>query len=136
MDKTINPSPFEIEVFYDGECPLCRREINFLKRRDQQSKIRFTDLMAPEFSATALGKSLSEMMAEIHGRLPNGQWLVGVEVFRRLYAAIGWKTPVWISRWPIVSPVLNWAYRRFAKSRLRLTGRCDAGCNLPRERMR
>ena len=28
-------------------------------------------------------------MAQIHGRLPDGTWLQGVEVFRRLYAAIG-----------------------------------------------
>jgi len=26
---------FEVEVFYDGACPLCMREIAMLRRRDK-----------------------------------------------------------------------------------------------------
>lgn len=124
-------APYEIEVFFDGDCPLCRREIDFLRRRDRHAKIRFTDLMTLDFSSNDLGKSYTVLMAEIHGRLPNGQWLIGVEVFRRLYAAIGWRTPVMISRWPLIAPFLDWSYRHFAKYRLRLTGRCLDQCKIP-----
>jgi predicted DCC family thiol-disulfide oxidoreductase YuxK len=45
-------APFEIEVFYDGACPLCLREINLLRRRDRKHAIRFTDIAAVGFDAS------------------------------------------------------------------------------------
>ena len=65
-------------------------------------------------------------MARLHARLPDGTWMCGVEVFRRLYAAAGFQRLVRLSRWPVISPLLEIAYRVFARNRLRLTGRCSA----------
>lgn len=113
-----------VEVFFDGACPLCRREIETLRRWDRQQKIRFTDIAAPDFRPEELGKTREELMAEIHGRLPDGTWLKGVEVFRRLYAAVGFRAAVWISRLPGISQILDLGYAAFARNRLRLTGRC------------
>jgi predicted DCC family thiol-disulfide oxidoreductase YuxK len=121
-----------VEVFYDGDCPLCRREIDMLKRWDKNQRILFTDIAAPGFDPALLGKSHEELMAQIHGRLPTGEWIIGVEVFRQLYSAVGWN---WIVRWtrlPVVRQILDWAYQFFARYRLRLTGRCEAGrCSIP-----
>lgn len=117
---------YDIEVFYDGDCPLCRREMALLSRWDREQRIRFTNFAAPDFNATALGASRAALMAEIHGLLPDGTWLRGVEVFRRLYGAVGWRRLVAASRWPIVGQLLDWAYGLFARNRLRLTGRCTA----------
>lgn len=118
-------SSFEVEVFFDGACPLCVREISLLRRLDgERGRIRFTDIQAPGFDATAVGLSYSELMRKIHGRLPNGTCIEGVEVFRRLYAAVGFGRLVAFTRLPGVSGVLDFAYERFAEHRLRLTGRC------------
>jgi predicted DCC family thiol-disulfide oxidoreductase YuxK len=38
-----------VEVFYDGDCPLCVREIRMLRRKDRAAKIVFTDIAAPTF---------------------------------------------------------------------------------------
>jgi predicted DCC family thiol-disulfide oxidoreductase YuxK len=119
-------SDWTVEVFYDGDCPLCLREINLLKWLDRRKLVRFTDISAPEFSAQDYGKTADEFMSEIHGRLPDGQWIIGVEVFRRLYSAVGFKSFVWITRLPLISHGLDLGYRVFAKNRLRLTGRCTA----------
>lgn len=117
-------SSWQIEVFYDGDCPLCLREIKLLRWMDQRHRIRFTDISAADFAAADYGKSMPEFMDQIQGRLPSGQWLVGVEVFRRLYAAIGLGPLVWITRLPLLSQLCDIGYRVFAKNRLRLTGRC------------
>lgn len=117
-------SAWQIEVFYDGDCPLCLREIKLLRWMDRRQRIRFTDIAAADFVAADYGKSMSEFMEQIQGRLPSGQWLVGVEVFRRLYAAIGFGPLVWITRLPLLSQLCDIGYRVFAKNRLRLTGRC------------
>lgn len=110
-----------VEVFYDGDCPLCMREIAMLRRRDRAAKIQFTDIAAPGFQTE---RSYDELMARIHGRLPDGTWIDGVEVFRQLYAAIGFRKAVAVSRVPGISHVLRAVYWLFAKNRLRLTGRC------------
>ena len=113
-----------VEVFYDGDCPLCLREINLLKWLDRRKRIRFTDIAASSFSATEYGKTTGEFMSEIQGCLPDGQWIIGVEVFRRLYAAVGFRSLIWITRLPLMSHGLELGYRIFARNRLRLTGRC------------
>jgi len=116
----------EIEVFFDGGCPLCLQEVNFLKRRDRQGKITFTDIDAADFCPENCGKTYDELMARMHGRLPDGTWITGVEVFRRLYSAIGLGRLVTLTRLPIISQIMDLGYHIFAKNRLRLTGRCSA----------
>lgn len=75
------------------------------------------------------GVTHADLMAEIHGLLPDGTLIRGVEVFRRLYAAVGFGPLVPITRVPGISHFLDAAYRLFAKNRLRLTGRCaDGAC--------
>jgi predicted DCC family thiol-disulfide oxidoreductase YuxK len=122
-----------IEVFFDGACPLCRREITWLRRLDgDRRRIRFTDIDAPGFVPGAVGRTRAELMARIHGRLPDGTLVTGVEVFRRLYAAVGWRALVAVTRLPGIRHALDAAYAVFARHRLRLTGRCtDATCQAP-----
>lgn len=124
---------FEVEVFYDGDCPLCVREIRLLRRMDRgRGRIRFTDIAAAGFQAEDVGIPYAELMRSIRGRLPDGTIIEGVEVFRRLYAAVGLGAPVALTRIPGVSHALDASYRVFARNRLRLTGRCDDGsCALP-----
>lgn len=115
----------EIEVFFDGDCPLCSKEIKFLKKLDKQNKIVFTDIADKNFEASNYGLTFDDFMAEIRGRLPDGTMISGVEVFRRLYGAVGLDWAVAITRWPVVSSVLDIGYKWFAKNRLRFTGRCN-----------
>jgi predicted DCC family thiol-disulfide oxidoreductase YuxK len=117
----------EFEVFYDGECPLCSREIALTRALDTRERVRFTDISRPDFDAGALGLTQAELMGSIHGRTAAGAVVNGVEVFRLLYAAIGWKRLVGLTRLPGVSSVLERAYGVFARNRLRWTGRCADG---------
>ena len=129
MTQSNSPN-HDIEVFFDGGCPLCRREADFLRRWDRRGKIGFTDISSRDFQAVSVGMTDEVLMAQIHGRLPDGTWLRGVEVFRRIYAAVGFGPLVFLSRLPLISQVLDWGYALFARNRLRLTGRCSAnGCS-------
>lgn len=119
---------WDVEVFHDGGCPLCRREVNMLRRWDQHERIRFTDISASEFDPEWVGVDKGDLMAEIHARLPDGTLIRGVEVFRRLYAAVGCGWLVAVTRWPGVRQMLDVGYRLFARHRLRLTGRCVTTC--------
>jgi predicted DCC family thiol-disulfide oxidoreductase YuxK len=123
------PRAFEIEVFYDGCCPLCTREMALLRRLGRKGRIRFADITAEGFDAGSVGVSPAALMDRIHGRLADGTLVEGVEVFRRVYTAVGYGALVAPTRLPGVAPVLDLAYRLFAKNRLRLKGRCaDEAC--------
>ena len=124
LDNSQNPA-HDIEVFFDGGCPLCLREVSMLRRWDNKGKIRFIDIDDPTFQAEEVGKSYEELMAKMHARLPDGTWLVGVEVFRKLYEAVGFRYLTALSRLPVISQFLDVGYWVFAKNRLRLTGRCS-----------
>jgi predicted DCC family thiol-disulfide oxidoreductase YuxK len=117
---------YSVEIFYDGECPLCTREVAWLRRMDRRQRICFSDIAAPGFDAAVLGMTQQRLMARIHGRLPDGSLVEGVEVFRLAYQAVGFGPLVALTRLPGVRGALDFAYHVFAKNRLRLTGRCSS----------
>lgn len=125
---------YEIEAFYDAECPLCLREVNMIRRLDTKQKVLFTNIASPQFDAEAYGKTWDQLMNEMHARLPDGSWVTGVEVFRRLYTAVGLGWLVFPTRLPVVTQLLDLTYRVFAKNRLKFTGRCNhthGSCRIP-----
>ena len=133
---TPSPAPLPagktVQVFHDGDCPLCNVEINMLKRLDWRDRIVFTDIADACFDPADVGLSMAQLMDRIHGRRADGSVIEGVEVFRLLYAAIGLSPLVALTRLPGISHVLDWGYRTFAKNRLKWTGRCvDDVCALP-----
>jgi predicted DCC family thiol-disulfide oxidoreductase YuxK len=128
----LQANDFDLEVFFDGACPLCRGEMNLLQRWDRKGRVRFTDIAATDFDPASIGKSHAELMTQIYGRLPDGSLIRGVEVFRRLYTAVGFGPLVSVTRLPVISQLLDCGYWLFAKNRLRLTGRCESGaCAIP-----
>ena len=113
------------EVFFDGDCPLCRREIRLIRYVDRKNRIVFTDIASDAFVAETIGLSYEELMDFIHGREVDGSLVRGVEVFRRICEELGLPIVASISRWSIFSRLLDAGYKVFARNRLRLTGRCQ-----------
>jgi predicted DCC family thiol-disulfide oxidoreductase YuxK len=108
------------------------REIRLLKRLDRRARIRFTDIAQADFDAHTVGLTQERLMAKIHGRMPDGSLVEGVEVFRQLYTAVGFGPLVALTRLPGISHLMNLGYHWFAENRLRLTGRCTKDtCAVP-----
>jgi predicted DCC family thiol-disulfide oxidoreductase YuxK len=129
------PRAWEIKLLYDGDCPLCRREVEFLRRRNRAGRLSLEDIAAPGFDPARYGLDAASVMARIHGVLPDGRVVEGMEVFRRAYAAVGLGWLLAPSRWPLVSRLFDRAYAIFARNRLRWTGRCaDGACAVPAPR--
>jgi len=122
---------WQIRLFYDGDCPLCSREIRLLERMDRgRGRIACTDISALDFDAKEHGLERADLMARIHAVLPDGSIVEGVEVFRRAYQAVGWGWLLAPTRWPLLRGAADAAYRMFARNRLRWTGRkhaCEEG---------
>lgn len=125
----------ELEVFYDGACPLCVREIRMVRGMDGSERIEFTDISRRDFDPSALGTTYEVLMAKIHAKLPDGTWIVGVDVFRHIYDRVGFGWLVRLSRLPLIRNIVEWGYEVFAKNRLSWTGRCEGdSCEIPAQR--
>ena len=123
--------PFE--VFYDSHCPMCKSEIEMIRRKDKRLQMKLTDISAVDFDAAQTGRTLDELMREIHGRYADGSVIVGVEVFREIYSRLGFGFLVKPTRWAIVRWTMDVAYRLFASIRYRAAlKRFNKGsCELP-----
>lgn len=106
-----------LEVWYDGACPLCRREIGLMRRLDRAGRIRFTD--ASQTSADCpLDPAL--MLARLHAR-EGGVMLSGAAAFAAMWRAIPLLSPLGqVARVPLVLALLDWFYVHFLRVRPRL----------------
>ena len=122
-------------ILIDGACPLCRHEAGLMRRLDRgRGRLAIVDIAAPGFDAARFGTTFEALMGEIHGVLPDGSLVTGVEVFRRAYGAVGWGWLLAPTGWPGLRWAFDRAYVWFARNRLRLTGRpaCDGDrCKVP-----
>lgn len=114
---------FDIKVLYDGDCPLCKREMAWLMRRDTRRRVAFEDIASSGFDPTRFGRTQRDVMDRIHGQLPDGTVIEGMEVFRRVYRAVGLGWLLAWTRLPVARQMSDLGYRLFARNRLRLTGR-------------
>lgn len=118
---------WQIKLLYDGECPLCLREVNFLQRRDAgHGRVAFVDIAADDYSPEANGGvDFETAMGRIHAVLPDGTVIKNVEVFRRVYEILGIGWVYAITKLPVVGRLADWLYEIWADKRLALTGRPD-----------
>jgi predicted DCC family thiol-disulfide oxidoreductase YuxK len=116
---------WQIELLYDGACPLCVREVNFLKTKDaDRGLVSFVDIDADDYDPAAhAGISFETAMGRIHAILPDGTIVKNVEVFRRTYEVLGIGWVYAITRIPAIESLANLLYGVWADLRLRLTGR-------------
>ncbi|WAT18710.1 DUF393 domain-containing protein [Aurantiacibacter sp. MUD11] len=108
----------EVTVWYDSTCPLCRREIAFLRRLDRGDRIAFVDAHGPE--AQSCPVSTEDLLARFHAS-EHGNILSGAAAFAAMWRAIPLLRPLGeAARIPFVLRLLEKAYLRFLKLRPRL----------------
>lgn len=112
-----------LTLFHDGQCPLCRKEIAWLRRHPRSELIRFVDIRAEGFSAQAWGQRFEDMMGKLHLRDAAGRWFIGMDASRALYATLGHRRWVRLSSVPGVRELLDIGYLGFARLRPWLTAR-------------
>ena len=128
---------YSLTFLYDGACPLCLREINFLKDKDKCQNISFVDISDKNYNSSKFNNiSYETAMTNLHGILDNGQIIKGIDVLVYAYelVGLGWiYSPIKI---PLISKLIKVAYKFWAKYRLKLTGRgkeqisCDINCEV------
>lgn len=116
---------WQIKLLYDGECPLCLREVKFLQSKDNgRGLIAFVDISDRNYSPAENNDiDFATAMGTIHAILPDGTVITNLEVFRRVYAILGMGWLYSFTKLPIIGPITEAIYKVWAKWRLKITGR-------------
>jgi predicted DCC family thiol-disulfide oxidoreductase YuxK len=118
---TANP---EVTVWYDGECPLCLREIALMRRLDRRNAIRFVAIQ--EDRDCPLDRAT--LMQRFHAREDGRPIVSGAAAFAAMWRAIPVLRPLGlIARFRPVLWVLERLYRGFLRIRPWLQRRIEQG---------
>ena len=109
-----------LEVWFDGDCPLCRREIAAMRRLDRRGAIVFTDVANGQGSCPL---DRAELLARFHAR-EDGVILSGAAAFAAMWRAIPLLRPLGLAaRNRTVLGLLERLYVAFLRIRPALTRR-------------
>ncbi|MDA0239082.1 MAG: DUF393 domain-containing protein [Proteobacteria bacterium] len=104
----------DLTVYYDGVCPLCRREIEFLKRLDTGDGVAWVNLCERPDGLVTPGLSKPDALKVFHVKTADGRLLSGAAAFLQLWGRSPRMTAVTrvLSNRPTLF-LLNIAYRGF-----------------------
>jgi len=100
-------------VYFDGSCPLCRAEIGYYRRKDQDRALCFIDIS--ETSAVPPeGITQERAMKRFHVRASDGRVLSGAAAFVEVWTRLPrWRWAASAASLPGALIALEWGYRFF-----------------------
>ena len=128
----------KLTIFFDGECPLCKREVDFLQSRNQKSYLKFIDINSSDFLENFNQEiSYKQAMERIHALKSDGSLIKDIKVFQEAYSLIGLGWIYAPTKLPIIDKLIELVYGLWAKYRLKITLRpsleelcSNRSCNL------
>jgi len=107
----------QVLVWFDGSCPLCRREIAFMRRLDKASAIEFIDVVSEEANCPL---DRGTLLARFHAQ-EGGQLYSGAAAFAAMWRAIPMLRPIGLAaKNTYVLAGLEWLYVVFLRVRPKL----------------
>lgn len=116
MDSS-NTSKVCSQVYFDGSCPLCKREIAVYKNLKSDQPIEWVDVSATDPTLPP-GLDRHELMRRFHARTADGRVVSGAEAFVHIWGQLpGWRVLAHLAKLPGGLLVMELAYRGFLKIR-------------------
>jgi len=122
MNMTATPAGEEarVTVWYDGDCPLCVREIALMRRLDRRGAIDFVEIQSTDGTCPL---DRRELLTRFHARDVDGEIVAGAAAFAAMWRALPLLRPLGLAaRFRPVLAVLEMAYQGFLRVRPGLQG--------------
>jgi predicted DCC family thiol-disulfide oxidoreductase YuxK len=106
------------QVYFDGLCHLCSREIDHYRRQTGSSGLKFVDITSSEFDARNEGLDAAKVHRELHVRRSDGSLATGVDAFIAIWQIL--PKYHWLAKLAgitVVKAILGVGYRAFATIR-------------------
>ena len=114
----------KLTIFFDGECPLCKREVDFLESRNQKGYLRFIDINSSDFYLDLkYGITYKQAMERIHALKSDGSLTKAIRLFQEAYDLIGLGRVYASSKLPVIDILIYFIYQLWVKYRLEITFR-------------
>ncbi|XP_068452979.1 uncharacterized protein [Clinocottus analis] len=126
LPRTFCSESVGVKVLYDGLCPVCVTEIQFLQflQRNRPGKVDFVDISLSGYNAEKYKDVSYEMaMEEMHVIDEKDEVHRGIPAFAVMYSAVGLGWLGSLMMWSPVRPFMDKSYAIFARNRLKWTGR-------------
>ncbi len=106
------------KVFYDGNCKICSREINFYKKLDEEKKISWLDIHKSSTKYKSINLKKKELMDILHLQTENGEILKGVDAFIKIWSNVKYfgLLAFCLKFYPL-KKIFNFIYMIWAKNR-------------------
>jgi predicted DCC family thiol-disulfide oxidoreductase YuxK len=114
----------QVVCFHDGECPICRVEVDMMKKLDRAGNVQWVDISQNKQALDKYGLSYDEAMKSMHVFDNTKQQLSNdIDGFLLLWQQLPYyrKVAGWVSACPTLKKLLTVAYRLFAKYRLKIS---------------
>jgi len=106
-----------LTLFYDSHCPLCSKEVAWLRSRNNNGYLDFQDIHNEGYNFSEFGLTKTELLTKMHAITTDGSLLTGLDVFAEAYSLVGLP---WLAA-PLKSkatrPLFNWLYHLFVRYR-------------------
>ena len=104
----------KLDVFYDGDCPICAFEVAFYERRDKADLIHWRDITCLSDAELPAGKSREELLGKFHTLDAEGNWHVGVDAFHAIWQRLPFfRRLAWAFKTPGLRQATSLFYRLF-----------------------
>jgi predicted DCC family thiol-disulfide oxidoreductase YuxK len=121
-------TPTPVTIYYDGQCPLCSREIAHYRGRSEGTAVSFVDIAAADFDAAHHGVDLARARQILHVKVGN-EMHTGINAAIVMWQAIpAYRWLAVLARLPGVYGLADISYRIFARFRPYLQRRLRQTC--------
>ena len=90
MNSSADNALAAVTVWYDGDCPLCLREINLMRRLDKRRAINFVEIQ----TAAACPIDTDTLMTRFHAQERDQPVVSGAAAFAAMWRAIPMLRPL------------------------------------------
>ena len=116
-----------IKVYFDGNCGLCSKEINYYRKIDKKNIFEWVNIYINDTDLKKHGITKSEALMELHALDKDGKMHKGVDSFILIWKNLSVFWPILgiiVSFFPIYITA-KFVYKKFAIQRFNKLGYCN-----------
>ena len=119
-----------IEVFFDGKCGLCSKEIAYYRRIAPSGIFAWMDIASDASPLAAHGITQAAALRYLHVRDATGNWHIGAPAFAVIWQQLRyWRLLAAFVRLPLIRHLVKILYNKFADYRFAKLDHCQLAQN-------
>jgi predicted DCC family thiol-disulfide oxidoreductase YuxK len=109
---------YQLQVFYDGLCVVCSKEIEHYQKQKGSENIEFIDIMKAAFKADSYGIDRDEVHRVMHVKKADGTFATRVDAFIEIWKVLPrYQILARLAQQNMFKIFLNQGYKLFAFAR-------------------